>query len=72
MFFDTLSDNHEELIQNLETLDYANLIDFFAIRNDFRCMTYDIAHRLNLDMIEDTNTTCYYLAKEDALKLSFK
>lgn len=69
MFFDTLSDNRDKLMKFLKTVDYTNLIDFFAVRNDFRSMTSEIVCELNLDVIEDTNTTCYYLAREDAVKL---
>lgn len=72
MFFDTLSENPQALIKILKTLDYTSLIDFFAIRNEFRSMLFDIACDLNLDVIEDTDTTCYYLARDDALQLAFE
>lgn len=72
MFFDSLSENREALIKILKTLDYTSLIDFFAIRNEFRSMTFDLVGNLNLDVIEDTNTTCYYLARDDALQLAFE
>lgn len=72
VFFDSLSGNSEVLIKTLETLDYTNLIDYFAIRNEYRSMSYGIVRDLNLNMIEDTNTTCYFFPKEDALQLTFE
>jgi hypothetical protein len=70
VFFDTLDGSVSDvLVKALKSLDYTKLVDFFSIRNVFRPMVLALVQELNLKVTDDTNTNCYFLAKDVAKRL---
>lgn len=71
VFFDSLSDSENDAVLKtaLEKLEYARLIDFFSIRNEFSHLALGVMKDLNLQCIEETNAICFFLPKNEALNL---
>lgn len=57
------------MIKNaLKSFDFSQTTFLFSIRNDFRPIVNELCNENNLNILEDTNTICLKLIKQDALK----
>lgn len=68
VFFDSLKDDLSfDLPRILQS--YASyIVDFVSFRNVFRLKAIDMIKELNFEIIDDADTLCYYLPKDEALK----
>lgn len=70
MFLNSLSDSNDKLARILDLLDWSRGFKVSTFRKKHRSAVVDIINSKNLSRDFDSETLVYYIAKEDAMKIS--